>query len=64
MFNTVETEIVRAHTRLDGVDARLKNIEKDMKSINEKVSKLTWKMGLICGAASTAGPVIMVIFDI
>tara|TARA_Y100001938_G_C7945208_1_gene356425 strand:+ start:599 stop:772 length:174 start_codon:yes stop_codon:yes gene_type:complete len=30
MFDTVETEIVRAQTRLDGVDARLKAIEKKL----------------------------------
>ena len=34
-MKTVETEIVRAHTRLDGVDARLKKIER-------AVDKLVW----------------------
>ncbi len=29
-MQTVETEIVRAHTRLDGVDARLKRIERKL----------------------------------
>lgn len=30
MQTTVETEVVRAHTRLDGVDARLKRIERKL----------------------------------
>lgn len=34
-MQSVETEIVRAHTRLDGVDARLKKIEK-------AIDKLVW----------------------
>jgi len=29
-MQTVETEIVRAHTRLDGVDARLKRMERKL----------------------------------
>lgn len=34
-MQTVETEIVRAHTRLDGVDGRLKKIER-------AIDKLVW----------------------
>lgn len=34
-MQTVETEIVRAHTRLDGVDARLKRLE-------HKMDKVMW----------------------
>tara|TARA_R110000765_G_scaffold54144_3_gene108128 strand:+ start:427 stop:600 length:174 start_codon:yes stop_codon:yes gene_type:complete len=49
MIQTVETEIVRAHTRLDGSDARLKRIE-------AKLERLTWLMGLVCGVASFLGP--------
>ena len=30
MQTTVETEVVRAHTRLDGVDARLKRMERKL----------------------------------
>ena len=48
-LESVETEIVRAHTRLDGVDARLKRIE-------GKLERLTWLMGLVCGVASFLGP--------
>jgi hypothetical protein len=48
---TVETEVVRAHTRLDGVDARLKRFER-------KVDKMTWIMGAVCGVASFLGPVV------
>jgi len=49
MITSVETEIVRAHTRLDGSDARLKRIE-------AKLERLTWLMGLVCGVASFLGP--------
>ena len=34
-MQTVETEIVRAHTRLDGVDGRLQKIER-------AIDKLVW----------------------
>ncbi len=45
MQPTLETEIVKAHTRLDGVDARLKRIER-------KIDRLWWLMGAIGGASS------------
>ena len=51
MKTTVETEVVRAHTRLDGVDARLKKIEK-------KLDKMTWVVGGVCGVASFLGPIL------
>jgi len=51
MQTTVETEVVRAHTRLDGTDARLKKIEK-------KLDKMTWVMGGVCGVASFLGPIL------
>tara|TARA_R100001086_G_scaffold225749_1_gene144167 strand:+ start:289 stop:519 length:231 start_codon:yes stop_codon:yes gene_type:complete len=51
MKPTVATEVVRAHTRLDGVDARLKKIEK-------KLDKMTWVVGGVCGVASFLGPII------
>lgn len=44
-MQTVETEIVRAHTRLDGVDGRLKKIE-------SKMDKLVW---IVAGMTSLAG---------
>ena len=50
MRSTVETEVVRAHTRLDGVDARLKRVDR-------KLDKMTWIMGAVCGVASFLGPV-------
>jgi hypothetical protein len=46
MIQTVETEIVKAHTRLNGVDARLKKIE-------TKLDRVAWYAGIICGAAAT-----------
>jgi len=49
MIQSVETEIVRAHTRLDGTDARLKRIE-------AKLERLHWLMGMVCGVASFLGP--------
>jgi hypothetical protein len=49
MLQSVETEIVRAHTRLDGTDARLKRIE-------SKLERLHWLMGMVCGVASFLGP--------
>jgi|TARA_R110002012_G_scaffold188621_1_gene355720 hypothetical protein len=51
MQTTVETEVVRAHTRLDGVDARLKRIDR-------KLDKMTWIMGAVCGVASFLGPLV------
>lgn len=51
MQTTVETEIVRAHTRLDGVDARLKKME-------QKLDKLTWIIGGVAGVASFLGPIL------
>lgn len=51
IMQTVETEIVRAHTRLDGADARLKRIE-------GKLDRLVWVVGGVCGIASFLGPVI------
>ena len=44
-MQTVETEIVRAHTRLDGVDGRLKKIE-------NKMDKLVW---IVAGMTNLAG---------
>ena len=48
MIQTVEMEMVKAQTRLDGVDARLKKIE-------SKLDKMTWYIGVVCGFASVAG---------
>lgn len=44
MQPTLETEIVKAHTRLDGVDARLKKIER-------KLDRVVWYAGIVCGVA-------------
>lgn len=51
MLQSVETEIVRAHTRLDGVDARLKRIE-------NKIERITWVVATISGVASIVGPMV------
>lgn len=47
MQPTMETELVRAHTRLDGVDARLKRIER-------KIDRMWWVMGSFAGASALA----------
>lgn len=44
-MQSVETEIVRAHTRLDGVDGRLKKID-------GKLDRLVW---IVAGMTSIAG---------
>jgi len=41
-MQTVETEIVRAHTRLDGVDARLKRLERKMDNVTWIVAGLSF----------------------
>ena len=41
-MQTVETEIVKAHTRLDGVDARLKRLENKMDNITWIVAGLSF----------------------
>jgi|TARA_R100001443_G_scaffold8094_1_gene17447 hypothetical protein len=51
MQPTLETEVVRAHTRLDGADARLKKVER-------KLDKMTWILGSVCGVASFLGPLV------
>lgn len=51
MISTVETEVVKAHTRLDGVDGRLKRIE-------NKLDKMTWIVASISGTAAIVGPLI------
>jgi hypothetical protein len=51
MITTVETEVVRAHTRLDGVDARLKRMER-------KLDKMTWIVASVSGVAAVLGPMI------
>lgn len=51
MIQTVETEVVRAHTRLDGVDARLKRMER-------KLDKMTWIVASVSGVAAVIGPMI------
>ena len=45
MLPTLETELVRAHTRLEGVDARLKKIE-------AKLDRVAWYAGIVCGIAA------------
>lgn len=54
MIQSVETEIVKAHTRLDGVDARLKKIEKQL-------NKLLWINGSFCGAISLSAAILAVV---
>ena len=53
MQPTVESEIVKAHTRLDGVDARLKKIEKQL-------NKLLWINGSFTGAITLAAAIISI----
>tara|TARA_R110000824_G_scaffold361885_1_gene549796 strand:- start:191 stop:364 length:174 start_codon:yes stop_codon:yes gene_type:complete len=48
-MQTVETEIVRAHTRLDGADARLKKIE-------IKLDRVTWLVAAASGIMGFIGP--------
>tara|TARA_Y100001937_G_scaffold122973_1_gene185056 strand:- start:653 stop:823 length:171 start_codon:yes stop_codon:yes gene_type:complete len=50
-MQTVETEVVRNQTRLDGVDARLKKIE-------NKLDKLIWIVAPAMGVMSVLGPYI------
>ena len=48
-MQTVEAEVVRAQTRLDGVDARLKKIE-------SKLDNLIWVVAPLIGLANLFGP--------
>jgi hypothetical protein len=52
MQPTLETEIVKAHTRLDGVDARLKKIER-------KLDRVVWYAGIVCGVAAVVSGRVM-----
>jgi hypothetical protein len=51
-MQTVEAEVVRAQTRLDGVDARLKKIE-------GKLDKLIWVVAPLMGMLSAFGPTLI-----
>lgn len=51
-MQTVETEIVKAHTRLDGVDKRLKRLE-------DKMDNVTWIVAGLSFAAPFVASIVL-----